>query len=186
LTVAFDASVIVYTVTPNANPPKDPLTGKRVEHCKERVDYLLKQLQAQDEKIVIPTPSLGEILVKAGEAGPAFIDILKGSKHFRVAPFDERAAVEFAATQVEKKRAGKKSAAPRVKAKFDDQIVAIARVEGATVIYSDDPHIGAIAGPGITVIGIAELPLPPEDKQVKLPFGEGRRAIDIGDPASGA
>jgi predicted nucleic acid-binding protein len=184
LTVAFDASILVYVVTPDASPPLGP-DGNPVQNCKERVDYLLKQLQKQDEKIIIPTPSLGEVLVGAGDAGPAFVETLRTSRHFRVVPFDERAAVEFAATQVEKKRTGKKSGATRVKAKFDDQIVAIAKVEGAKTIYSDDPHIAKIAGTGVIVIGIADLPLPPEDKQVKLPFGEGPRAIDIDDSAKG-
>jgi predicted nucleic acid-binding protein len=179
LTVAFDASVAVYVVTPDANPPIDPATGKPVTHCKERVDYLLKTLQAKEEKIVIPTPSLGEILVGAGEAGPAFVDTLRTSRHFRIAPFDEKAAVEFAASQVDKRRQGKKSAASRTKAKFDDQIVAIAKTEGASAIYSDDPDIKAIAEPSIKVIGIADLPLPPEDKQVKLPFEQAPRAIDL-------
>lgn len=50
--------------------------------------------------------------------------------------------------------------------KFDHQIVAIARVENATVIYSDDNHLGRFARRhGIEVFGIASLPLPPEDRQ---------------------
>ncbi|MFX6011401.1 hypothetical protein ABTE87_22180, partial [Acinetobacter baumannii] len=54
-----------------------------------------------------------------------------------------------------------KPTSSRTKAKFDDQIVAIARVERATVIYSDDADIAKLAGPSVTVIGMASLPMPP-------------------------
>lgn len=55
--------------------------------------------------------------------------------------------------------------------KYDRQIVAIARVLQAPVIYSDDQGIRAIAKEaGITVVGIADLPLPPKIAQRELEF----------------
>jgi hypothetical protein len=63
------------------------------------------------------------------------------------------------------------SAATYVKLKYDRQIIAIARVAGATTIYSDDGDIRALAKETkIKVIGIADLPLPPEDAQQPLPL----------------
>jgi len=63
------------------------------------------------------------------------------------------------------------STAPWAKVKFDHQIIAIARTEGTEVIYSDDEDIRRFArAQGIEVIGIAALPLPPEDAQGKLPL----------------
>ena len=61
--------------------------------------------------------------------------------------------------------------------KYDRQIVAIARVLQAPVIYSDDQGIRAIAKEaGITVVGIADLPLLPKIAQRELEFpGHGRR-----------
>ena len=54
---------------------------------------------------------------------------------------------------------------------FDRQIVAIALVEGATAIYSDDDHVCAYAKEaGIESYELADLPLPPEDPQQSLPF----------------
>ena len=161
--VAFDASVLVYVVTSDAKAPIDSATGQTVSQCKERVDYLIANLQRDRAKIIVPTPSLAEVLVGAEQAGPEFLRIIGSSRHFRIVAFDERAAVEFAARQAERKAAGAKSSAQtRAKAKFDDQIVSIAAVENATVIYSDDPDIKKLAGSRFEVIGVAMLPLPPD------------------------
>lgn len=164
--VAFDASILIYLFDENAPAPKSSSTGLPVDRCQERVENLISTLQREKAKIIIPTPSLGEALVRAQEGAPERLRILKSSKHFRIAAFDERAAVEFAATQASRHAAGVKAVATtRAKAKFDDQIVAIARVEGANVIYSDDEDIKKIAGSRIKVIGIEDLPLPPDDAQ---------------------
>jgi hypothetical protein len=80
------------------------------------------------------------------KGGQELLRILPSSRHFRIAPFDERAAVEFAARQAERIAASERAPeATRTKAKFDDQIVAIAAVEGATTIYSDDEDIAKLA-----------------------------------------
>jgi predicted nucleic acid-binding protein len=171
LIVVFDASVLVYILDENANAPIDQSTGQPVAGCKERVEHLIASLQRDNAKIIIPTPSLGEILVKAQTAAPEWLRILNSSRHFRIAPFDQRAAVEFAATQANRPAAARRTTS-RHKAKFDDQIVAIASVEGATVIYSDDGDIKKLESPHLKVIGIAELPLPPVDPQGSLPLVE--------------
>lgn len=170
--VAFDASILIYVIDEQANPPVDPATGKPVDRCHERVAHLLEYLQQQNAKIVIPTPALAEVLVRAAKGGPEFLRILSSSRYFRIAPFDERAAVEFAARQAERVAAsGRAPAATRTKAKFDDQIVAIAAVEGATTIYSDDKDIAKLSEGRFEVIKIAAIRLPPESDQGKLPFG---------------
>lgn len=167
--VAFDTSVLVYFFDEHAKAPIDAATGAPVSGCKDRLNFLIATLQRDKTKIVIPTPALGELLVKGREAAPEWLAILHKSRHFRIAGFDERAAVEFAATQAERLASGQKNeGATRAKAKFDDQIVAIAAVEGATVIYSDDPHIQKLAGSRFEVIGIPDLPLPPQEPQFSL------------------
>lgn len=139
--VAFDTNILTYLFDENVNAPISKSTGLPVERCRERVQHLIAMLQRNKAKIIIPTPSLGESLVRAREGAPERLSIIKRSKHFRVSSFDERAAVEFAAMQDERRRNGTRSeASTRAKAKFDDQIVAIAAVEGASVIYSDDDH----------------------------------------------
>jgi hypothetical protein len=109
--------------------------------------------------------------VRAAKGGPEFLRILSSSRHFRIAPFDERAAVEFAARQAARIETSTRAPAPtRAKAKFDDQIVAIAAVEGATMICSDDEDIAKLAEGRFEVVKIAAIPLPPESAQGKLPF----------------
>jgi hypothetical protein len=145
----------------------------------ERVDYLITSLQRERAKIIVPTPSLAEVLVRAEQAGPEYLRIFGSSRYFRIVAFDERAAVEFAARQAERKAAGVKSSPQtRAKAKFDDQIVSIAAVESATIIYSDDPDIKKLAGSRFDVIGIAALPLPPEKPDPPLLSLMNERSID--------
>lgn len=169
--VAFDASVLVYVVTPEASAPIDKATGQPVVRCADRVSYLIATLQRDRATIIIPTPSLAEVLVGGGDAAPGWLAMLERSRHFRIADFDKRAAVEHAARQAERKLGGKKSVAgERRKAKFDDQIVAIAAVAGVSVVYSDDGDIRTLAGTQFEVKGIADLPLPPENPQGSLPF----------------
>ncbi|MBY3416761.1 type II toxin-antitoxin system VapC family toxin [Rhizobium laguerreae] len=169
--VAFDTNILTYLFDENVNAPLSKTTGAPVEGCSERVEYLISTLQRDKAKIIIPTPSLAESLVMAREGAPERLAIIKRSKHFRISAFDERAAVEFAAIQDGRRRNGTKSEAPtRAKAKFDDQIVAIAVVEGAAVIYSDDDHIKKLAGAQFEVLGIEDLPLPPEDNQRSFNF----------------
>lgn len=175
--VAFDASVLVYVLDERAKAPSDPATGLPLVRCKERVEHLIETLRRQDARIVVPSPVLAELLVRAGEAGPEWIRILGSRPNFRIADFDVRAAVEFAAMRNKKTQSGiGDKAATRAKAKFDDQIVAIACVEGASVIYSDDKDIARLAGGGFEVSGISDLPLPPEEPQfeMELPGREKR------------
>ena len=55
------------------------------------------------------------------------------------------------------------------KAKFDRQIVAIAKVHRATAIYSDDGDVKSLGERAkIKVIGIADLELPPQDAQLSF------------------
>jgi hypothetical protein len=44
-----------------------------------------------------------------------------------------------------------------------NSVVAIAALQGTTVIYSDDPHLKNLAGSRFQVIGVAELSLPPRE-----------------------
>lgn len=171
--VAFDASILVYLLDENAAAPLDPDTNQPVTACRERLNHLVATLARNNGKIVVPTPALAEVLVKAGSAGPGWLRLLSGSKHFRIAGFDQRAAVECAARQAERKvGAARNPGSPRWKPKFDDQIVAIATNENATIIYSDDSDIAGLAAGRFQVIGIAALPLPPEKAQADLPFDE--------------
>lgn len=166
--VAFDASVLVYLLDAEAAAPLDD-DGRPVPDCQKRVSHLIAELQRAKAKIVIPAPSLAEVMVYGGSAGAEWLSILNTSRHIVISPFDERAAVEYAV--MERMRiAGPRSDTPRPKAKFDQQIVAIARVEGAERVYSDDGHIRRLWSDDDQVFGIASLPLPPTDAQMSIEF----------------
>ena len=163
---AIDTSVLTFLFYESAAAPIDASTGLVVTAPKARLEYLLLCLEQEKAKLIIPTPALAEILVKAGASGPEWLAILKKSSVFKIATFDILAAVEHAATQQSRRDASiVKPMSARPKAKFDDQIVAIAAVQQATVIYSDDPDIRKIVAGRFDVYGIADLRLPPQSDQ---------------------
>jgi predicted nucleic acid-binding protein len=168
LIAVFDASVLIFLFERDASGPRDSATGLTLTRCYDRVNHLVETLTRDHAKIIIPTPSLAEILVKADAAGPAWLRIINENRFIRVVPFDTLAAVEFAAMQRDRKQLGTKSADPKAKAKFDDQIIAIARVEGADVIYSSDEGLAKAAAPQIEVVSLTALELPPENRQMDL------------------
>ena len=144
-----------------------------------RLDFLLRSLEKARKKIV-PTPALCEVLIGAGDAAPQYLDIINRSSRFKVVPFGERAAVEAATAHREALRAGDKKEGTESwpKVKFDRQIVAIAKVEGADVIYSNDGDIKRFsARDSLEVVKLGELPLPPEKQQGELSLDSGDDAI---------
>ncbi|MEH6698322.1 MAG: hypothetical protein V7672_06460 [Brevundimonas sp.] len=142
--------------------------------------FLAEELQRQGETIAIPTPALSELLVLAGDAGPALLAAVHKSARFKIVEFDVRAAVEVAAMTREAERAGDKRAGsfePYQKIKVDRQIVAIARVTGVNVIYSDDGNLRSFAERlGMTVVRSWELPLPPATAPDLLSFIDAQSA----------
>lgn len=169
--VAIDASVLAYLFDASAAAPAGP-DGSLVSHCQARVEHLLSELQQARATLIIPAPALSEILVYAGEAAPSWLGTLAGNRCCRIAPFDTLAAVECAALARDRLVHGRAADVSRRKAKFDEQIAAIALVERADEILSDDAHIRQLVGQRMTVRGIADLPLPPKSDQMPLIFEE--------------
>ena len=162
--VVFDANFLIYFLDPKI---KDGVGNNA------RIDHLVATIQKTGERIIVPTPALSELLVKAGDAGPRYLDIINRSKYFRVAEFGGRAAVEAAALTRDAIRKGsKRGAAPDAdwsKVKFDRQIVAIARVVGATAIYTNDGQLARQAEDvGLEAVTADELPQPPAAPQMEL------------------
>lgn len=122
---------------------------------------------------MIPTPVLAEYLVRAGEDKDARLAELTGSRVFSITPFDTRAAVECAAIEdadFSRIRAVPESES-KAKVKFDRQIIAMAIVRGATVIYTGDIKLAARARRNaLRVVMTWELSLPPVDPQLPLSY----------------
>ena len=172
--VVIDATMLVLLVNPNARGPTDG-SGKPVPYARERVEHLITQLEAGRVRIIIPAPALAEVLVRLGpNKTHDTVELLGRMAVFSIEPFDQLAAIELAemlrgesAQNRKKARAG--GPETHAKLKFDRQIVAIARVRTAKIIYSDDEDIGTLGKQaGIRVLGVKDLPLPPEKEQIDL------------------
>jgi len=149
-----------------------------------RVDHLVETLTQSRERIIVATPALSELLVGAGDAAPQYLDILNRSAHFRIEPFGTKAAVEAAAAIRDAKakgyKRGKGVEATWAKVKFDRQIVAIAKVNSVSTIYSDDEDVAKLAEPmGIKVISLNQLPEPPTRPQIEMNLAPKETPIDM-------
>lgn len=170
--ILLDATALSLLLNPTAKPPIDPATNLPLSDAARRLAHLEAEVQRNGDTILIPTPALAEVLVALGDAGPASLERINKSSRFKIADFDQRAAIEVAAMTREAIRAGDKrggSASPWQKVKIDRQIIAIARVHGAERVYSDDTNVASFGGRiGLKVIPTWEFPLPPEDPQRTL------------------
>ena len=177
--VVFDSTVLLLILDPKAKPPLDPQTGEPVDRASDRIEYLIDTLNNDQQKIIIPTPVLSEVLVNAGGAMPQYLDTLNSQSVFRIAPFDQKAAIEAALAHRDALDRGglrvdsSNPDATKTKIKFDRQIVAIAKAEGAEAVYSDDDDvIGYAKKAGLKAYRTANLELPPEDPQQKMDFDD--------------
>ena len=136
---------------------------------------MIDRLSKDQVRILIPAPALCEFLCVAGRDASSYLDIIDGTSRFQIVPFDTAAAVEAAQLLLLGKRAGDKRRGrrdtPWQKVKFDHQIVAIARTQQASEIYSNDDDIVAFGAlSGVEVITVGELP-PAPPSQPALPLG---------------
>lgn len=168
MTVAIDTSVLLFLLNEGTPAPIDPATGAPVSRCRERVNLLIDELCKANETLIVPTPVLAEVLVRAELAGPAYISLMEKTKPIRLVEFGKRAAVEAAAMTAARLRIGKPAGAEaRAKLKFDIMIAAIAKLTGARTLYSDDGDMARLGATfGFSVVGIADLPLPMDESDL--------------------
>jgi predicted nucleic acid-binding protein len=153
--VVFDSSFLIPLLDPEV---------KGIGQIDAKLRHLIATLDKQRDIVIVPTPALSETLIGAGDAAPQYLEILNKTSRFRIAPFGPRAAVEAAARHREALRAGDKKEGSEswAKVKFDRQIIAIAKVEGAERIYSNDADIRRFGkAEGLEVIRLQDLPDPP-------------------------
>lgn len=156
MAVVFDANILIDLFNPR-------IKGNR----RAKLDGLVEQ--HAKGKIIIPTPSLTEYLVRAGKARDELLAKLSASRTFRIEPFDQRAATECALLLGEHWDAKSREKISRTKFKFDWQIVSIALSRNATHIYSDDADLKRIGQAlSLPVTGIDELPIPDSALQIGI------------------
>jgi predicted nucleic acid-binding protein len=140
VTVAFDNTFLTLALNPAAPPAPNPASRQPIPHCRERIEALIDSLSRRKEKIIIPTPVLAEALCSSAD----FVKVLEQlDRHevLEVQAFDVRAAVELADITRRAKGSGDKKSGVEAGwqlVKFDRQIVAIAKVHGASIFYTDD------------------------------------------------
>ena len=174
MSVAFDATFLLYLFAPPGQVavPLDD-SGKPIQHVPERVKLLFEDIEKSGTTIIIPTPALSEIYVRAGvEAGQEWARIMKRAKIFKVSAFDEVAAAEAAIMVGSAKKCPAiipQTDGTWAKIKYDKQIVAIAISQGAKTLYTDDRNQGNFAKRyGLQVIGVGDCPLPHSIAQLSL------------------
>ena len=180
--IVADATLMLLVINPKATVP-----GKvAVSDVSERIAFLIDTLENSNEKILIPTPVLSEMLIRTRNGGADAIDKLNKYACFEMAPFDYLAAYELA--ELTKKEVGKKKlneTTTYAKLRFDRQIVSIAKVRRVRAIFSDDEGVETFAKiADIPVVKLSALPLPPP-KQTKVDLTNQRTFSFLEDPLEG-
>jgi len=83
--VVLDTTMLSLLLRPDSRPPIDPATGAPVAFARERLEGLVETLQKARTRVIIPTPVLSELLIKAAMAFPGIVDTIERSAVFRVA-----------------------------------------------------------------------------------------------------
>jgi hypothetical protein len=55
--IVVDSTSLALLINPDANPPTDPNTSEPLKFAKERIEFLISSLTANDS-LVVPTPVL--------------------------------------------------------------------------------------------------------------------------------
>ncbi len=169
--VAFDNTILTLIFNPDAKPCIDPNTQQPVDHIKQKVDSLIDRHSSAGDTILLPTPALSETYSCVDD--PYKLAQAISEYHcFRPAAFNNTAALELAkviqsALQSGSKRSG--SDEPYQKIKFDRQIVAIAKVHNAEILYTDDGTQTSFAeNMGMTVVHSWELEMSDKHAQASM------------------
>lgn len=160
--------ISVHSTEPNHPSDSKPPTGKPIEHCALRVEALIDEIGKRGDTVLIPTPCLAELLCVVPDLEKAIGEISR-SVAFEPAPFDVRASIELAAETRKALSSGDKKAGVAAgwqEIKFDRQIAAIAKVNGAEIFYTDDHNQSVFAARlGLIVKHTWDLDLPPKYAQ---------------------
>lgn len=179
MAVAFDNTIATVLFNRRANIPIHPDTGEPIEFARERIGALVKKLEKDRTKIIIPTPVVAELLTVSGPDGIQYFDTIAKSTVFQPADFDMRAALEVSFMNASALAAGDKKDgidAPWQKLKVDRQIIAICKVNGVTLLYTDDSNLRTVATrAGLATMGIHELPIPEASRQIGMFDYEARQ-----------
>jgi hypothetical protein len=156
--IGLDANMLSLLLCPNSKAPADPVSNKEIERVADGFALLIEELDAKGDKILIPMPALTEFLVLVGSAAPEYLARIHKLPRFVIREFHERAAIELAAVirkaldarggvdpALDSKIKRDSVEATWAKVNFDRQIVAIAKFEPVSALYSTDADVHAFA-----------------------------------------
>jgi predicted nucleic acid-binding protein len=156
--VVFDTTYLIDLFNPK-------LSGDR----RAALDHLVQGLSKARVRVLIPSPCLTELLIRAGKARDQYVGRLGNASSFEIIPFDRRAATECALLLEEAWDRKQQSAITRTKFKYDWMIVACASSRGVQRVYSDDEDIARCAAlVGMQTFAQKGLPVPSESRQLPL------------------
>ncbi|WP_115540048.1 hypothetical protein [Xanthomonas campestris] len=162
--VAFDCNALIC------------LTGADCDD-KTRLVHLFESIDKRKGQAIIPTPALAEYLIGVDRAGLEFVQAFDRRAAIRFADFDIAAAFEAAQMHAAALgRGDKRDGASDVwqKVKYDTQIVAIAKANGARLMISNDGGVRACAARiNLKVMRADELPFPDAARQHALQMEGG-------------
>lgn len=172
--VVFDSTFLLLLIDEVAAPPKPPQSSLKPADARDRIRYALEVLDKAGAVAIIPTPVLAELLAGGESEISAILRVLQNAGRFRIAPFDQRAAIEcglMIRQALRSARASDRARGPKATIKFDSQIISIAKTEEAKTIYSDDVELQKRSRAfGIETLGVWDLPARPVDPQGRLPL----------------
>jgi len=113
--VVFDSTFLIDLFNPRLHGDK-----------RAALDFLVTELSKARTRILIPSPCLTELLIRAGTAKDKYVQKLGSSSAFDIIPYDRRAATECALLLEEAWDSKTQKAVSRTKFKFDWMIVACA------------------------------------------------------------
>lgn len=158
LGVVFDSTILI-----------DLFSQRTSSEKRLRLDGLVKALAKSRTRILIPTPCLTELMIHANKARDKIAANLSNNSTFEIISFDQRAAIECALSLSANWDLRTQRSISRTKFKFDWMVVACAASRNVKTIYSDDSDIKRIAVTlGIKVVGIDDLKLSDEDRQIAI------------------
>lgn len=184
--VLSDTTLLLLLIKPDAPVPGDG-RGLPPDRVGDRIAFLVDTLENAGERILVPTPVLSELIIRSKLSALEVIEKLNKYACFEICPFDVLSAVEMAELTKKEAGGGRLSRSDTyAKLKFDRQIVAIAKVRGARVIFSNDGHIeNAAKLVGIETIGVRDLPLPPDKEPSASDYADNPQFGLFGSSSSG-
>lgn len=133
--VIFDTNFLTYFSDSAGGFAFEPEDSS--DTLEERFDLLLEQLTESTKQIVIPSPVLAEVLAAQNANENKILSIISNQSQIKISEFDQRQSIEFGHMF----RSAQRGAENRNSFKFDLLILACARAEGASIIYTADKNL---------------------------------------------